>query len=207
MQLELFTRQWAIALTGGIATGKSTLAALLRQRHYLVIDADQLSRSLVAPGSEGLAAVAAHFGPQVIDASGQLDRAAMRQIIFQDETQRAALEAIIHPRLSAATTAELSRAGLLAQPKLWFYEAALIFERGRASDFREVWVTTCPPAVQIARVMKRDHSSRAEAEKILAAQLPQATKVERATRVFDTDLPIASLAQQLDAALAAQESE
>lgn len=203
MQLTDFSRAWGIALTGGIASGKSTIAGLLRQRSYLVIDADQLSRELTAPQSEGLAAVALHFGSQVLHPDGSLDRAQMRRIIFNDAQQRAALEAIIHPRLEQSTLRVLREHGLLDRPRLWFYEAALIFERDRAQDFLEVWVAHCDPEVQIARLMARDHATRAEALAIIAAQLPLSEKLKRADRAINTNGTLLEIGQQVDVALTA----
>ncbi len=203
MDLAALSHSYGIALTGGIATGKSTIAAVLRRSGQIVIDADQLSRAIVLPGTEGLAAITAHFGPAVLKADGHLDRTAMRRLIFSDDKQRLALEAIIHPRLTAATQAALAAAGLGDQAKIWFYEAALILERGRGGDFREVWVASCPEDVQLQRLMTRDHSSREEAQAIIKAQMPMHQKLRAATRVIDTDCSMAELELRTTATLTA----
>lgn len=202
--LQNITKRWAIGLTGGIATGKSTIARHLRALGELVIDADQLAREVVAPGTEGLQAILEHFGPRVLQVDGQLDRALMRQIIFTDEAQRRALEAITHPRIQAATTRALQRFGFMnpGQERIWFYEASLLYERGRAQDFRAIWVAYCPEEVQIERLQRRDRCSEQEARRILAAQMPARMKADRADRVIATDCSEDELAQRVAAARA-----
>lgn len=201
--LRSLTKLWAIGLTGGIATGKSTIARTLRAAGEIVLDADQLAREVVAVGSEGLAAVVKHFGSQVLQADGQLDRTLLRQIIFKDPTQRHALEAITHPRILSATLFSLEKLGIRAQPRLWFYEASLLFERSRAADFREIWVAYCPEPLQIERLMRRDHCTAEEARRILDAQMPAHKKAEQADRVIDTDCSEDELARRVAEARAA----
>jgi dephospho-CoA kinase len=185
--LSALCKGWGIALTGGIASGKSTVGQILVRQGVPVIDADVLSREIVAPGSEGLEAVVAHFGPTVLQADGNLDRARMRSVVFQNSGERQVLEGIIHSRLAQYTWKALQKIGLDRQPRIWFYEASLIFERNRASDFREVWVAYCPEAVQIQRLMARDGASEADARSILAAQMPTLKKAREADRVIHTD--------------------
>ncbi len=197
-------RTWGIGLTGGIATGKSTIGRILKEKGYLVIDADQLSRLVVEPGTEGLAAVIQTFGPQFLTAEGTLDRTLMRTHIFSQPEARQALEAIIHPRLEAATARQLEDAQIFTQPRLWFYEASLLVERGRTDDFRSLWSSLCPESLQIQRVMARDQCSEDAARAILKAQMPAKEKAARAKLCIDTDCTLEVLHQRVEQALATE---
>ncbi len=197
LHLEQLCREYGIGLTGGIATGKSTIAEILRTEGFLVLDADRLAREVVEPATEGLAAIVQRFGPTCLDAEGCLDRAKMRQIIFSDPKAREDLEQIIHPRLTDACWKALEAHGLPATPAPWFYEASLLFERGRSADFRQIWASICPRPLQIQRVMARDQITAEAAEAILKAQLPPEEKAKRAHRVIATDCSRAELEERV----------
>jgi dephospho-CoA kinase len=201
MNLDEALKQWGIALTGGIACGKSTIASILRQQSYIVLDADAMSRAVVAPRTEGLAAVLQTFGPAILNPDGSMNRQAMREVVFQDPAKRLQLEAIIHPRLLAESQKALETQGFFQNPRLWFYEASLIYERNRASDFKAVWVAYCPMELQITRVMDRDRCTRAMAEAIIAAQMPAQDKAALADKVIHTDCSFAELEQRVREAL------
>jgi len=173
-----------IGLTGGIATGKSTIARLLAARGELVIDADQLARDVVAPGTPGLAAIVEAFGQTMVGEDGALDRKRLGKLVFADPKAKAQLESITHPRIKDAL---FTRLQALPAPRRFFYEAALLYEVGRASEFAKVWVAFCPREVQITRVMARDQLPRERAEQILASQWPAEEKARRADRVIDTN--------------------
>jgi dephospho-CoA kinase len=171
-------------LTGGIASGKSTVAARFRERGVPVIDADALAREVVSPGSAGLAAVAAAFGDGVLAPDGSLDRKRVAEIVFANETRRKQLNAILHPRIGALTAeraAELAARG----ERVACYEAALLVENGLADAFRPLVVVAVPEAIQIARTMARDGATEAEARARIAAQRPLADKVKLADHVID----------------------
>jgi dephospho-CoA kinase len=188
-------------LTGGIGSGKSTVAERLRSRGVPVIDADELAREVVAPGTDGLRALVETFGPAVLDASGALDRRALARIAFSDEAMRAKLNAITHPRISALTADRglaLARAG---EP-LACYEAALLVENGVADAFRPLVVVACPEDVQMARVRARDASSAEEAMARIRAQKPLAEKVAAADYVIDTSGTLEENARRTDEVLA-----
>ena len=190
-----------VGLTGGIATGKSTFAALLRARGAAVLDADQLAREAVAPGSPGLAEVVAAFGPGVLDAGGALDRRRMAAAVFGDAGARRRLEAVVHPRVQAAMRAEVAR--LAAQGvTLAFYDVPLLFEAGREREVDLVAVVWAPADVQRARLAARDGLAAAEVEARLAAQLPIDEKAARADLVVLNDGPPEALGPKADALLA-----
>ena len=171
-------------LTGGLASGKSTVAARFRGQGVPVIDADQLAREVVAPGTPGLAAVVEAFGPGVLLPDGSMDRPAVAAIVFADPEKRRRLNGILHPRvaaLSAERVAALEAEGVL----LACYEAPLLVENGIAEGFRPLVVVAVPEAVQVARATVRDACTEEQARARLAAQLPLSAKVAAADHVID----------------------
>ncbi|NQW03552.1 MAG: dephospho-CoA kinase [Acidobacteria bacterium] len=171
-----------IALTGGIATGKSHCLAALVGCGASVIDADTLARDSVAPGSPGLAAVVARFGRQVLRADGTLNRAALGHRIFAAPDERTALEAIIHPAVYDRVARWF---GALAVPA-GVADIPLLYETGRQTDFDLVIVAACEPEQQLARLMARNQMSEADARARIAAQWPIARKAALADHVIDT---------------------
>jgi dephospho-CoA kinase len=188
-------------LTGGLGSGKSTVAARLRARGVPVLDADRIARDVVAPGTEGLAAVVAAFGSEVLLADGSLDRGKLASIVFNDPEKRRTLNGILHPRIgarSAEMVAELAAKG----EKLACYEAALLVENGLADAFRPLVVVAAPEDVQVARAMARDRATEAEARARIAAQLPLAAKVAAADYVIDNGGSREETERQTDEVLA-----
>ena len=192
--MELLTvhehcKKHGIALTGGIATGKSTVAKILASLGEIVIDADQLSRDVTAPGSVGLEKIRRAFGDSSVTPQGLLDRKILRDKIFADPEARKLLEAITHPLIQEALGERLAQAFKATTPKRFFYEAALIFEAKRDHLFREVWATFCPKDVQVQRLMRRDLIDEREAHAILGSQWSASEKARKAHRKIDTDVP------------------
>jgi len=187
-----------IGLTGGIACGKSTVSGLLAARGASIVDADLLAREVVAPGSPGLSAVVAAFGPEVLGADGALNRAALGARVFADPEARARLEAITHPRIAALSLERLQAARASGAP-LVVYDAALLFESGRADAFRPILVVTAPRAVQRARLMQRDGLDAAAADARIDSQMPVADKAARADHVIDNGQSLAHTEAQVAA--------
>jgi dephospho-CoA kinase len=163
-------------LTGGVASGKSTVAERFRARGMEVIDADLVAREVVEPGSDGLNEVVLTFGNEVLAADGSLDRKRLGAIVFGDPAARARLNGILHPRIRERTmelAAELERRGV----ELACYEAALLVENGLADAFRPVVVVAAPHELQRARIVARDGLSEAEADARIASQLPLEDKI------------------------------
>jgi dephospho-CoA kinase len=174
-----------VALTGGIATGKSFCLAKFAALGVPVVDADVLAREVVAQGSAALAAIRVRFGDAVIASDGALDRAALGRIVFHDRAARTDLEAIVHP-------AVYRRIGewfvtLPPDTRRAIADIPLLFETGHGPDFHRVIVCACDPAEQLRRVMLRDRLSEPDARARLAAQWPIAEKVARADYVIRTD--------------------
>ena len=174
-----------IALTGGIATGKSHVLDLFRRRGVPCLDADTLAHGVEAAGTEATQAIAARFGPAVLGADGAVDRAKLGPIVFADAAARRELEAIVHPAVYRAITAGLRAFELTENPRLAVVDIPLLFETGRASDFDAVIATVCPVAMQVERLVARGMTD-AEARQRLAAQLPAAEKAARAQHTIDT---------------------
>ncbi len=187
-------------LTGGIASGKSAVAARFRARGVAVIDADVLAREAVEPGSEGLAAVVAAFGREVLTPSGELDRKRVADIVFRDPTARATLNGIVHPRIGALT---MKRASELAArgEALVCYEAALIVENGMVEMFRPLVVVSSSEAAQVARAAVRDRAAEDDVRARVAAQMPLAAKVAVADIVIENTGTLGELTARADDAL------
>lgn len=183
-----------IVLTGGIATGKSTVARVLRAQGIPVVDADALARAAVAPGSPGLRAVVTRFGPTVLDTDGALDRAALGRLVFSDAAARRDLEAVIHPLVRAGVAAFYQALPAEAPPGV--AEIPLAYETGWAASFDLVIVAACAPALQVQRLVARDGLPPADAEARLAAQWPIADKARLADLVLRTDGNLAATESQ-----------
>lgn len=174
-----------IALTGGIATGKSYVLSRLREAGVPVVDADALARDAVAPGSPGLQAVVHRFGSDMLTPDGMLDRARLGQVVFGDKQARRDLEAIIHPFVRARI--EEFFAALPEQEPFGVADIPLLYETGRQRQFDKVIVVATSPENQIARIMRRNGLSRDDAQQRIASQLPIAAKVALADYVIRTD--------------------
>ena len=187
-------------LTGGIGSGKSTAARLLRERGVPVVDADELAREAVAPGSPGLAAVLEAFGADLLTPDGTLDRQKLGNLVFSDEGQRKRLNAITHPivrQLSQERFAALERQGV----PLAAYDVPLLFEVGLDAALKPSVLVACSEATQVSRVMARDQTSEAAARARIAAQMPLAEKRRRADYVLENDGSLQDLERQVEALL------
>jgi dephospho-CoA kinase len=182
---NVVSRMKRVALTGGIATGKSHVRAEFERLGVPTIDADTLAREAVAPGSPGLAAIVARFGPGILNEESALDRRKLGAIAFADPAARHDLEDIIHPIVRARTDEWF--ATLDARQPFAMADIPLLYETGREHDFDAVVVTACAEETQLRRVMRRDSITEQEARQRLAAQLPTAEKVRRANHVINTD--------------------
>jgi dephospho-CoA kinase len=187
-----------IGLTGGIASGKSTVAELLRELGAPVVDADRIAREVVAPGSPALAELAARFGQEVLLADGTLDRKRMADVVFSDDEARRALNAITHPRIAARSRAAIDEHAAAGEPVV-VYEAALIVENRLHEGMAGLIVVEVPQEVQLARLIARDGLSEAAARARIAAQLPSEARRRAATWVVDNTGPIEHTRAQVEA--------
>ena len=172
-----------IGLTGGIASGKSSVARLFQAKGAMVIDADQLAREAVEPGSRGLAEVTAAFGKGVLASDGRLDRQRLGALVFSDGQKRKQLEGILHPEIKRLAEERIAAAG--TGHRVVFYMAPLLIEAGATDRVDEVWVVTVRPEVQLERLVLRDGISRDEAQRIIDSQMPLAEKEKYGRVVID----------------------
>ena len=171
-------------LTGGIATGKSLVASMLRDEGIAVFDADQTAREIVAPDKPAWKQIVATFGEGVLAADRTIDRAKLASVVFSDAEKRRALEAITHPRIRDSIGQRILEAAALGR-EIAVVDAALMIETGWAKDFAGVIVVDVPPDVQLERLKNRDKMPEEDAKKRLAAQMPLAEKRAQATWVVD----------------------
>ena len=189
-----------IALTGGIATGKSHVLDRCRRRGVPCLDADDLAHGVMAPGTHATAAIVERFG-DVLDASGAVDRRKLAPIVFVDAGARRDLEAIVHPAVYRAIAAGLRGFELIGGSPLAIVAIPLLHETGHGMDFAKVIATTCSEAMQLSRLLDRGLSVDAARQR-LAAQLPAAEKARRADHVIRTDGSFEETDAQVDALLA-----
>ena len=170
-----------VGITGGIGSGKTALTDWLSTQGIVVVDADLAARVIVEPGQPALAEIAAQFGQEYLLPDGQLDRAALRKLVFADDAKRQTLESITHPRIRD----ELTRQMAAAQSPYVVLSSPLLLESGQSEMVDLSVVVDVPEAVQIERTMARDQNDRALVEQIMAAQLDRATRISRADIVID----------------------
>ncbi len=171
-----------VGLTGGVASGKSTVAGMLTDLGAVVIDADAIAREVVAAGTPGLAAVIAEFGEELLTPDGELDRPAMGSLVFHDESARRRLEAIVHP-LVFERYAEQEAAA--PEGALVVHDIPLLVESGRASEFDAVVVVDVPRELQVERMLRDRGWSLVDAEARIAAQATREQRLAVATHVIE----------------------
>lgn len=174
-------RYFRVGLTGGIASGKTTIARLFSGLGARVIDTDEIARDVVKPGEPALGEIVAAFGGEVLDAGGQLDRRRLRARVFADPAERRRLEAILHPRIEAATLAACER----AEGPYQVLVVPLLVESGFDRHVDRVLVVDCPEEVQRQRLLQRDGEDPRQVERMLAAQLGRSARLARADDVID----------------------
>jgi dephospho-CoA kinase len=183
-------------LTGGIASGKSTVSTMLRELGAQVLDADVIAREVVEPGTPGLAAVAARF-PGVLGADGRLDRAKLGARVFADPTERAALNALVHPLVRQAFLEKVQALAAQGVERV-IYDVPLLIEANLQAGMDGVVLVWVPRPLQKARLMTRDGLDEAAAEARLAAQLPLDSKRPYATWIVDNSGELASTRAQVE---------
>ncbi|MBG9980884.1 dephospho-CoA kinase [Facklamia sp. DSM 111018] len=188
---------YRIALTGGIATGKSTVAKYLRSKGYQVIDTDQIARKVVKPGSPGLEALVVNFGSEILDDSGELHRKKLAEKVFSDKQLLNQLNEIMHPLIFNELEKQIQ---LYAEPII-FIEVPLLYETEKSADYDEVWLIYASHRLQLKRLMSRDLLSEALAKDRIHSQWPIEDKVKWADRVISSETTIQQMHEQVDDAL------
>jgi dephospho-CoA kinase len=187
-----------VGLTGGIASGKSTVARRLVERGAVHIDADALSREVVEPGTSGLSEIAGVFGPAVLSGDGSLDRAALGTIVFADPEARARLETIIHPRVHARTAELIAEADAADPAAVVVYDVPLLVEARRELEFDMIVVCEAPVTVRVARLLEHRGMESSEAERRIAAQATDDERRAVADVVIDTSTTLEHTLDQVD---------
>ena len=188
-------QQLVVGITGGIGSGKSAVTDYLEIKGITVVDADKVARVVVEPGTSGLAAIAEHFGRNILLPNGMLDRAALRKIVFDKPDERKVLEGITHPLIREEIARQLSEAGspyvVLASP--------LLLESGQSSFADYVVVVDVPESVQLSRTMTRDDNSEQLVKSIMAVQLDRETRLARSDTSISNEGTLEELHTRVDA--------
>ena len=188
-------QQLVVGITGGIGSGKSAVTDYLETKGITVVDADKVARVVVEPGTSGLAAIAEHFGRDILLPNGALDRAALRKIVFDEPDERKVLEGITHPRIREEIARQLSDASspyvVLASP--------LLLESGQSSFADYVVVVDVPESVQLSRTMTRDDNSEQLVKSIMAVQLDRETRLARSDTSISNEGTLEELHTRVDA--------
>lgn len=187
-----------IGLTGGIATGKSTVSQMLVERGAVLIDADRIAREIMEPGSPVLREVEQHFGSHVIQKDGRLDRKKLGSIVFSDPEQRQTLESITHPAIRQEMRERMNRLEADDPGRLVIADIPLLYESGLESLYEEVMVVYVPREMQLERLIKRDGLSVSEAQSRLNAQMDIELKKKQADIVIDNSQGLSETERQID---------
>lgn len=194
------------ALSGGIASGKSTVASMIEARGGIVIDADDIAREVVEVGTPGLQEVVEHFGDDVLHPDGQLNREALGARIFGDETARTTLNRILHPKIFVRSMERMQEASEGDRRPI-FYDAALLVESESYKNFHGLVIVAADPEIQRQRLMQRNDLSEDEAQQRIDAQLPIEEKVRVADHVIWNNTTLESLEKQVDNLLKTLETQ
>ncbi|MDP5241132.1 dephospho-CoA kinase [Uliginosibacterium sp. 31-16] len=193
---EARQRIFTVGLTGGIGSGKSTVADSFAEHGICIVDADEVSHRLTAPGGAAMPAIRAGFGAAMQDSSGALNRAAMRQLVFTDSAARTRLEAILHPMIRTECTRLL---GLANSPYAMLVVPLLLDSHAWRTHCDRILVVDCPPELQIKRVMERSGLSEEDARRIMAAQVSRETRLAAASEVIDNSGTLPALQARVEA--------
>ena len=185
-----------VALTGGIACGKSTVAQMLRECGAYIVDADEISRGLTAPGGAGLKEVRRVFGPEVFAPDGTLNRAALGQIVFGNDGARQKLNAALHPLIRQEMERQ-ARAGMECGAQVVVLDVPLLFEAGMQDMAQLVACVHCPEEIQILRMKSRNGYSREEAISRIRSQWPLSEKMRLSDLLISTNQPLEDLRHQV----------
>lgn len=183
-----------IGITGGIATGKSTVTNYLRQKGYTVVDADEAARAVVAPMSLGIDKVIDAFGQQIVKGDGQLDRELLGKLIFKDEAKRDQLNQVLHPLIMDWMDQQIA----LAEAEIVFVDVPLLYEVGYDKKVDQVWLVYVNRMIQLQRLMERNHLTEEEANQRIDSQWSLEDKKEKADVIIDNEGNLDALYRQID---------
>jgi dephospho-CoA kinase len=193
----LLLKKYCIAITGGIASGKSSLANILKDLGYIVFDADSFTKQIFIQEKELIAKIVAEFGALVLDKDNKIDSKVLGGIVFKSNSKRKTLEKIMHPEINKYLNKAINSSRLSEDGYIFFYEASLIYETSSENKFREVWVTYCSRQSQIDRLIKRNKCDRSHAELIINSQLRSDVKKDKADFAIYTEQDFNSIKAQV----------
>jgi len=189
-------RIFTVGLTGGVGSGKTTVARGFAEHGIGIVDADEISHTLTAPGGAAMPAILAAFGPSMQQADGALDRVTMRQLVFADRAARQRLEAILHPMIRTECAVRLEH---VTSPYAMLVVPLLLESETWRSRCDRILVVDCPPDLQVKRVMERSGLNEEDARQIMAAQISRERRLSAATEVLDNSGNLAALRTHIDA--------
>ena len=189
-----------LGLTGGIATGKSTVKKLIQSRGFKVIDADEISHELTSPGRLGYQKIISYFGTDILNPDSSLNRQKLGALVFSNESQRLQLESILHPLIQEEVS-RLKEIYRQQKEKICFYDIPLLYEKSRQAEFDATVVVWCHPDKQKIRLMHRNHLTDEQANLRLKAQWPLSEKIRRANHCLDNSTDLDALSWQVKALL------
>ena len=185
---------FVVGVTGGIGSGKTAVTDYFSQKGIEVIDADLASRQVVAPGSEALAAIKSHFGESIILANGELDRPALRKIIFSNNEEKTWLESLLHPLIAREIMHGLQSANSVYA----IFSSPLLFESGQEAICNRVLLIDVPEELQVQRTMQRDNNDESQVKRIIASQMPRQERLAKADDIILNDQDMDYLFTQVD---------
>lgn len=188
-----------IGLTGGLGTGKSTVASILKELGLTVIDADQIGHQLLRPGTGVYRQVLSGFGPEILKPNGEIDRRVLGKMVFNDPEKRRLLNGITHPAIKAQLRAEVD--SLKAKGENVVLEVPLLFEAKMEEEVDEIWVVSASGPTQMQRIMERNGMTTTEAQSRIKAQMSLAEKIAQADVVIKNEGTIADLRKQVETLL------
>jgi dephospho-CoA kinase len=188
-----------VALTGGIATGKSVVADVFRRHGFYVQSADRVAHDLMKPGRRAWRAILSHFGPSVLNRDKTINRRRLGAIVFADSEERRRLNSIVHPLVMERNRRTILRLERQGRHRFFVSEAALTFEAGYSSFYDKLVVTDCPPRLQLRRLMERDAIDRRAALQRMRSQMPGSEKRRKADYFIDTSGPVEETIRQAEA--------
>ncbi|AMQ88034.1 MULTISPECIES: dephospho-CoA kinase [Marinobacter] len=186
-----------VGLTGGIGSGKSTVVRIFGDLGVHWVDADDVAREVVEPGTAGLAAIAEHFGREILQADGALDRAALRQRVFENPEERHWLERLLHPVIREELVRQLQSPDAPYSQPYVLLVSPLLLETDQHELVDRIVVVDVPEDIQIERTMARDDNSQAQVERIMAAQMARDERRSRADAVIDNNRPLQDVERQV----------
>lgn len=186
-----------IGLTGGIASGKSTVSQILKELGCIIIDADKIARKVVEPGEATLQNIVKEFGPIVLSSDGTLNRKALGNIVFKDPAKLKALNSIIHPEIKRVILKEIQKIREVKSDSTVIFDAAVLLESGMDELVDEVWLVYVDYGTQLKRLMERDAIDEAQADARIKSQMPVEDKIRRSDRIIDNTKDILFTKQQV----------